>query len=94
MQAGEFIEMPTSTFDGLSSAEVALAFLHGARHVGKCVFTNGSRMKCAADGCNPLTGSVGALGLVTTEMLAEEGARSIVLLSRSGRRADDLRGHL
>ena len=41
-------------------------------------------MDCKEDGSYVLSGGVGALGLVTAEMMAQEGAKSLVLLSRRG----------
>ena len=48
-------------------------------------------MECQEDGSYVLSGGVGALGLVTTKMMAEEGAKSVVLLSRRGVVGDDLK---
>eukprot|EP00971_Amphidinium_carterae_P036848 724722-Amphidinium_carterae.1 len=47
-------------------------------------------MGCVADATYVLSGGVGALGLVTSTMMVEEGAKSLVLLSRAGKVGPDL----
>ena len=42
-------------------------------------------MKLSPEASYVLSGGMGALGLITAQALAEEGARSLLLLSRSGR---------
>ncbi|CAK9054944.1 unnamed protein product [Durusdinium trenchii] len=42
-------------------------------------------MGVSADASYVLSGGMGALGLVTAQALAEEGAKSLLLMSRSGR---------
>ena len=51
------------------------------------------RYYCRKDAClaKVLSGGVGALGLVTATFLVEEGAKSVVLLSRRGVIGDELR---
>ena len=48
------------------------------------VISQESRMQCRADGMPLLSGGMGALGIVTAQYLAEEGAKTICLLSRGG----------
>ena len=55
-----------------------------AQQIGKAVLTQPSSVARAPDGCDLLSGGMGALGLVTTQMMAEEGAKSMVLMSRRG----------
>ena len=61
------------------------------KHANEVVLAQPSRMECQEDGSYILSGGVGALGLVTTRMMAEEGAKSVVLLSRRGVVGEDLK---
>jgi acyl transferase domain-containing protein/NADPH:quinone reductase-like Zn-dependent oxidoreductase/acyl carrier protein len=82
--------LPTKSFETLEAGIDALRFLQRAQQIGKVVLTQPSRMNCRPDATYLLSGGTGALGLVTTLMLAEEGAKSTVLLSRSGKVPADL----
>ena len=84
MEEGLWEEVPLTLYEGLGSGVEALRYMQRAQHIGKVVLTQPSRMGCHADGTYLLSGGLGALGLVTAEMMAEEGAKSMVLLSRRG----------
>lgn len=43
------------------------------------------RMGLVKEACYVLSGGMGALGLVTAQALCEEGAKQLLLMSRSGR---------
>ena len=57
----------------------------GHQHIGKVVLKVPPRMKLSPEASYVLSGGMGALGLITAQALAEEGAKSLLLLSRSGR---------
>ena len=63
----------------------SLQFLQRAQHIGKVVLKVPHRMKLSPEASYVLSGGMGALGLITAQALAEEGAKSLLLLSRSGR---------
>ena len=63
----------------------SLQFLQRAQHIGKVVLKMPHRMKLSPEASYVLSGGMGALGLITAQALAEEGAKSLLLLSRSGR---------
>merc|ERR1719305_1120423 len=56
---------------------------------GKVVLDVPSRMNLDPAGTYVLSGGMGALGLTTAKALVEEGAKKILLLSRSGKPAQD-----
>lgn len=94
--------LPFRVFEG---AQVVDAFRHmqQSRHTGKVVVsyrngfakvahphrTKGGRLTLAADATYLVTGGLSGFGLKTAEWLAERGARHLVLISRSGPRADE-----
>ena len=88
---GWWKELPVTLFQGLESGVDALRFLQRAQQIGKVVLTQPSRLECQADGSYVLSGGVGALGLVTANFLVEEGAKSVVLLSRRGVVGEELK---
>ncbi|CAK9099313.1 Polyketide synthase PksJ (PKS) [Durusdinium trenchii] len=91
IEKGWWKEVPLTCYEGLNSGIDAMRYLQRAQQIGKVVLTQPSRMQLKEDGRYVLSGGVGALGLVTTQMLAEEGAKSVVLLSRRGVVGDDLK---
>ena len=91
IEQGWWKEVPLTLYEGLASGIEAMRYLQRAQQIGKVVLTQPSRMECSEEGSYVLSGGVGALGLVTTKMLAEEGAKSVVLLSRRGVVGDDLK---
>ncbi|CAK9055131.1 unnamed protein product [Durusdinium trenchii] len=82
---GSWKPLEATEFEGLSKGVEALQFLQRAQHIGKVVLTVPRRMGVSADASYVLSGGMGALGLVTAQALAEEGAKSLLLMSRSGR---------
>ncbi|CAE7306072.1 ppsC [Symbiodinium microadriaticum] len=91
IEQGWWKEVPLTLYEGLASGIEAMRYLQRAQQIGKVVLTQPSRMECSEEGSYVLSGGVGALGLVTTKMMAEEGAKSVVLLSRRGVVGDDLK---
>ncbi|MEU4270702.1 SDR family NAD(P)-dependent oxidoreductase [Streptomyces sp. NPDC026092] len=77
--AGEVRGLPTRTWP-LSDARAALRFMAQARHTGKIVFT----VAPYADGTVLLTGAGVLGGLLARHLVAEHGARHLVLASRRG----------
>merc|ERR1719253_64930 len=81
--------LPVEIFHGLGAGRAAFEYLQKAEHVGKVVVTVPSRLGLRADATYLLTGGMGALGLVMAQALVEEGAKHVLLLSRSGRASAD-----
>jgi len=77
-------------FDGLEKGVAALQFLQRANNIGKVVVCQPSKMFCKPDTTAVLSGGMGALGVVTAQFLVEEGAKSVCLLSRSGKPSSDV----
>eukprot|EP00820_Chromera_velia_P004139 Cvel_3424.t1-p1 / transcript=Cvel_3424.t1 / gene=Cvel_3424 / organism=Chromera_velia_CCMP2878 / gene_product=Erythronolide synthase, modules 3 and 4, putative / transcript_product=Erythronolide synthase, modules 3 and 4, putative / location=Cvel_scaffold137:112354-129164(+) / protein_length=4811 / sequence_SO=supercontig / SO=protein_coding / is_pseudo=false len=90
---GQIGAIPLALFD-LNDKEkggvAAMRFMQRAGHIGKVIITNPSSLcppspdghKPADPGTIVITGGLGALGLVIAGWLVEEGAKTIVLLSR------------
>lgn len=74
--------MPIRSF-GFDEAADAFRLIAQARHVGKVVLTAPRRTAIRSDGTYWVTGGLGALGLRTARWLAESGASTVVLTSRS-----------
>ena len=68
---------------------LSVVLVQQAQQVGKVIVTVPSRMGLRADATYLLTGGMGALGLVTAQALVEEGAKHVLILSRSGHASDD-----
>ena len=83
--AGSWKPLPAHEFEGLEKGVESLQFLQRAQHIGKVVLKVPPRMKLSPEASYVLSGGMGALGLITAQALAEEGAKSLLLLSRSGR---------
>ena len=90
--AGHAVPLPVTTFD-LGAAEDAFRLIAQARHIGKVVLTVdepaydvGERDEplCSGDGTYLVTGGLGGFGMAVAQWLVEQGARTIVLMSRSG----------
>jgi amino acid adenylation domain-containing protein len=85
--------VPCTLFD-LGEAEEAFRFTARAQHIGKVVLTvdeptydvasAAGAPVCSADGTYLVTGGLGGFGLALAGWLVEQGARTLVLLSRSG----------
>ena len=78
------------TFEGMDKAVAAMQFLQRAQNVGKVVIRHPSTLGVKPDSHYVLSGGLGALGMVTASYLVEEGAKSMTLLSRSGRPSGDV----
>ncbi len=86
VERGELAPLPLTAFDVRSGPE-ALHFVSQARHVGKVVLTVPRPLDPGATVL--VSGGTGGLGAVVAEHLAHEhGVRSMLLVSRSGPRAD------
>merc|ERR1719506_2337899 len=81
--------LPVEIFHGLGAGRAAFEYLQKAEHVGEVVVTVPSRLGLRADATYLLTGGMGARGLVMAQALVEEGAKHVLLLSRSGRASAD-----
>eukprot|EP00921_Rhytidocystis_pertsovi_P009458 GHVQ01015209.1.p1 GENE.GHVQ01015209.1~~GHVQ01015209.1.p1 ORF type:complete len:3891 (+),score=563.52 GHVQ01015209.1:853-12525(+) len=83
--------LPLKIFDIYHPTEggvAAFRYLQRAQHIGKVIISIPSALSTgvAADVAKTyvVTGGLGALGLVVTRWLVEEGAQYVVLMSRSG----------
>ena len=76
-------------FTGFVEGVEAFRCLQRAAHIGKVVLEVPSRMNLDPTGTYVLSGAMGALGLTTAKALVEEGAKNVLLLSRSGKPAPD-----
>jgi NAD(P)-dependent dehydrogenase (short-subunit alcohol dehydrogenase family) len=81
--------VPVTTFEGLEKGPDAFRFLQRAQQIGKVVITIPSRMGLKPDATYVLSGGMGSIGLLTARTMIEEGAKNVVLLSRSGKPASD-----
>jgi NADPH:quinone reductase-like Zn-dependent oxidoreductase/acyl carrier protein len=88
VEAGAVEPLPCAVF-AFAEAPNAFRFMEEARHIGKVVLsrdsTEGGRNAASVrnDGTYLVTGGLGGLGLVTAEWLVEQGARHLVLISRT-----------
>ncbi len=91
---GVLSPVPCTTFD-LTEAEQAFRLMAQAKHVGKIVITAKAERYpvgvrddaplCVPDGTYLISGGLGGFGLAVADWLVrEEGARTVVLMSRSG----------
>ena len=78
-------------FDGLERGAEALQVLRHAQNIGKVVLTVPSGLGLCEDAAYVLSGGTGGLGLAAARAMVEDGARSLVLLSRGGRPAQAAR---
>ncbi|CAE7874991.1 eryA [Symbiodinium necroappetens] len=90
---GSWKPLEMHVFEGLGKGEEALRFLQRAQHIGKVVLTVPHRMKLWPEASYLLSGGLGALGLTTAKAMAEEGAKSFLLFSRSGCPGPELGQH-
>eukprot|EP00435_Cladocopium_sp_Y103_P074523 s357_g49.t1 len=91
VEAGALGPINMHIFEGLEEGVHALQFLQRAQNIGKVVISQPSKM-CRVAGTHILSGGTGALGIVTAQFLAEEGAKSICLLSRGGKAPAEVQG--
>ncbi|CAM3161638.1 type I polyketide synthase [Saccharomonospora xinjiangensis] len=90
-ERGVLRPLPHRAWD-VRNAPSAFRFLSQAKHVGKLVLTVPRRSR---QDTVLVTGGTGTLGgLVARHLVAEHGARHVVLASRSGRRDPDLASEL
>ena len=81
--------VPVTPFVGLEEGPNAFRYLQRAQQIGKVVITIPSRMDLKPDATYVLSGGMGSIGLLTARTMIEEGAKNVVLLSRSGKPASD-----
>jgi amino acid adenylation domain-containing protein len=96
--AGELPVPPRTHFD-VAQAEQALRLMAQARHIGKVVLTFGqpeyavrpreAQSLFRPDATYLITGGLGGFGLAVAAWMADQGARHLVLLSRSSARRED-----
>ena len=95
LAAGLVKPLPSTRYD-ISELDTALRQFSHARHIGKIVVSVSARLPGPAareaSEAWAITGGLGALGLITAEWLAGQGARHIHLLGRSGRWMADSSG--
>ena len=79
--------LPLRSFEMVGAWEMAFRTLQAGQNTGKIVLrTNAVRSWLGErDGTHALSGGTGGLGLLTARWLAQSGASSIVLVSRSGK---------
>jgi NAD(P)-dependent dehydrogenase (short-subunit alcohol dehydrogenase family)/acyl carrier protein len=86
---GAATSLPWQSFDMEAQHELAFRKLQSGQNTGKIVVHIASKtMGC--DGVHAVTGGTGGLGLLTGRWLAQRGASSLVLASRSGVIAEDM----
>jgi hypothetical protein len=96
--AGQLAPLPTVSYS-LSSAAAALRQMSQARHVGKVVVTTAAAAASYSSANHPqlsfrqeltggaavITGGLGALGVLVSRWLAQQGISQLILLSRTGK---------
>lgn len=92
---GELPPLPVHTFP-LEKVADAFRYMAQGRHAGKIVLRHpvltsleAIRIQPAAEGAYLITGGTGGLGLGTAEWMADQGATSLVLVSRGGVRPEN-----
>ena len=97
LAAARIKPLPFTRYD-VSELDIALREFSHAHHVGKIVVTVPSALPGPPARGAPeawaITGGLGALGLITAEWLAGQGACHIHLLGRSGRWITESSGEL
>jgi len=88
--AGKLFPLPCEVYS-IGESEDAFRRMASGRHVGKLILArrprpiaNESWITALREGTALITGGTGALGLATAQWLVEQGAKSIVLVSRRG----------
>merc|ERR1711965_1245020 len=81
--AGAATSLPLQSFDMTAQHDLAFRTLLGGLNTGKIVVRIATRM-LSCDGVHLVTGGTSGLGLLTGRWLAQRGARSLVVASRSG----------
>jgi myxalamid-type polyketide synthase MxaB len=82
---GKLAALPQTTFP-ITDVANAYRYMQQTKHVGKVVltFTDATPAAIHVDGSYLVTGGLGGLGLQVAQYLADQGARHLVLTSRSG----------
>lgn len=83
--AGDLKPLPRRVFP-LPEVSSAFRFMAQAKHIGKIVVSQElpATRSIRADGTYLITGGLGGLGLMVAQWLADQGARHLVLMGRSG----------
>jgi acyl transferase domain-containing protein len=84
--------LPVTSFDFREGYLEAMRLMQRGGHTGKVVLRLPSAMGVSEDASYVITGGTGALGLEVALRLVEEGARYLVLMSRSGEAAKGCEG--
>ena len=87
--AGALTSLPLQSFNMQAQHELAFRTLQSGHNAGKIVVRLVAASATGCDGVHAVTGGTGGLGLLTGRWLAQRGARSLVLASRSGALAKD-----
>ena len=82
-EEGAFRALPVRVFD-FDDAPAAFRYMAQARHIGKVVLRRGASFAVNPGACYLITGGLGSVGLRTAAWLADEGARHLILIGRSG----------
>jgi len=83
IDSGDLRPLPTRIFPADRAEEAFRSMSQGA-HTGKLVVRQRAVAETRLDSTYLLTGGLGGVGLAVAEWLAARGARSVVLMSRSG----------
>ena len=86
--AGALNSLPLQSFNMQAQHELAFRTLQSGLNTGKIVVRIAAK-STGYNGVHVVTGGTGGLGLLTGRWLAQRGARSLVLASRSGALAKD-----
>jgi NADPH:quinone reductase-like Zn-dependent oxidoreductase len=93
LAAGAVQPLPGAVHD-ISSVAAALRQMSQARHVGKVVVSTAAtavpQLQVSPNGAVLIVGGTGTLGTLMVGWLAQQGVRSIIILSRSGRAGEGL----
>lgn len=83
LEAGELRPLPRQVFP-MQDAVSAFRYMAQAKHIGKIVLTQPAPVAIRPDASYLVTGGTGGIGLHVARWLVEQGARHLVLASRSG----------
>jgi myxalamid-type polyketide synthase MxaB len=81
-ERGVLRPLPITEF-GINEAAEAFRFMQQSKHIGKIVLRTAETSLVRADASYLITGGLSGIGLRVARMLAEEGARHLVLAGRS-----------
>src|SRR6185295_10005747 len=79
--AGRLQPLPRRLYP-IEKAEDAFRFMGQGLHTGKIVLTQTRATDVRSDASYLVTGGLGGLGLACARLLAEEGAKHLILISR------------